>query len=39
MRVVTAAGYAKEFDAKQYVATRMSKAMDEPHIEAFAAHV
>ncbi|KAK1831000.1 S-adenosyl-L-methionine-dependent methyltransferase [Podospora conica] len=39
MRVVTAAGYAKESDARQYVATRMSQAMVVPHIEAFAAHV
>lgn len=40
MRVVTAAGYAKESDdARHYVATRMSQAMVVPHIEAFAAHV
>jgi hypothetical protein len=39
MRAVTAAGYAKESDARHYVATRMSQAMVVPHIEAFAAHM
>lgn len=39
MRVVTAAGYAKESGEREYVATRMSHAMVVKHIEAFAVHV
>ena len=39
MRVITAAGYAKESGEREYIATRMSHAMVVPHIEAFAAHV
>jgi len=39
MRVVTAAGYAKESGEREYVATRMSKAMVVQHIEAFAVHM